>query len=187
MGYIFIIFVVTVVIFTILKQNEKSKGDKDKQTPPTSVKPKVPKPQIKILNRDGDSYEDEYHTYIAGVNHHASKYDIGGFCGWITNDFTNDYNPKAMGIYNSFGKLLGYIPEKELKDYLRWCRNEPTPCVGFIFIEDGMLCGRVKTLLPCNKDFMETEFTKYLQWVRDNYGSSFIPKTMTIEFQTNDE
>lgn len=97
-----------------------------------------------MLNREGDTQDDEWHTYIAGVSYHISKYDIGGFTGWIENDINNAHDSKAMGIYNSFGKLLGYIPAKELLDYRLWCDSKPQPCIGFVYIEDGQYRGRVK-------------------------------------------
>lgn len=144
-------------------------------------------PAIKLLNREGDANEDEWHTYIAGVNHHAGAGDIGGFTGWIENDYRNSYDRKAMGIYNSAGKLLGYIPAKELQNYRVWCSAKPQPCVGFIYFEDGQIRGRVKTLRPCNKEFIETEFSKYLQWVNDNYGKAYLPKSMSVTYQASDE
>ena len=135
-----------------------------------------------MLNREGDTQDDEWHTYIAGVSYHISKYDIGGFTGWIENDNTNAYDAKAMGVYNSFGKLLGYIPAKELLDYRLWCDSKPQPCIGFVYIEDGQYIGRVKILRPCNEDFLQTEFSRYLQWVNDNYGKEYLPKSMSMNF-----
>lgn len=140
------------------------------------------RPIIKMLNREGDTQDDEWHTYIAGVSYRISKYDIGGFTGWIENDNTNAYDAKAMGVYNSFGKLLGYIPAKELADYRLWCNTKPMPCVGFVYIEDGQYRGRVKILRPCNEDFLKTEFSRYLQWVNDNYGKEYLPKSMSMNF-----
>ena len=142
------------------------------------------KPVLQILNREGDVHEDEWHTYIAGLPHHASKYDIGGFSGWVEADYNNKYDRNAMGVYNSFGKLLGYIPAKEVLDYRVWCGVEPQPCVGFIYNEDGQLRGRVKILRPCNEDFLQTEFSRYLQWVNDNYGEEYLPKTLDMTFDT---
>ena len=140
------------------------------------------KPAIIMLNRDGDLHEDEWHTYIAGLTHHISKYDIGGFTGWVEVDNLNKLDPNAMGIYNSFGKLLGYIPAKELLDYREWCEARPLPCVGFIFVEDGTARGRVKILRPCNEFFLEKEFSRYLQWVKNNYGDEYLPKSMAMHF-----
>lgn len=98
-------------------------------------------PAIRMINRDGDTHDDEWHTYIAGLSHHISKHDIGGFAGWIENDLNNAHDSKAMGVYNSFGKLLGYIPAKELPDYRHWSDGLPMPSVGFIYIEDGQYRG----------------------------------------------
>lgn len=148
------------------------------------VKKLKKKPKIVILNREGDIQEDEWYTYIAGLPYHASKYDIGGFTGWVENDLNNAHDSKAMGVYSSFGKLLGYIPAKELSDYRHWSDGLPMPCVGFIYIEDGQYRGRVKILRPCNEEFLQTEFSRYLQWVKDNYGAEYLPKSMSMQFET---
>ncbi|MBD5391267.1 hypothetical protein HDR66_00495 [bacterium] len=140
------------------------------------------KPVLQMLNREGDMHEDEWHTYIAGLPHHASKYDIGGFSGWVEADYNNKYDRNAMGVYNSFGKLLGYIPAKELSEYREWCDAQSQPCVGFIYSEDGQLRGRIKILHPCNEEFLEKEFSRYLQWVRNNYGEEYLPKTLDMTF-----
>lgn len=145
------------------------------------AKPKIAKPKIKMLNRDGDVHEDEWHTYIAGLKYHISKYDIGGFTGYVVNDPTNSHDSKAMAICSGI-KLLGYIPAKELTDYRKWCEAKPQPCVGFVYVEDGQYRGRVKILRPCNEEFLQTELSRYLQWVRDNYGSEYLPKTMSMQF-----
>lgn len=168
------VIVAVVCLFVMLKIKF---GGSDKIQSPALVQ--SPKPIIKMLNRDGDVHEDEWHTYIAGVNHHASKYDIGGFCGYVANDPTNAHDPDAMGVYNSF-KMLGYISAKELKDYRRWCDAGAMPCVGFVFLEDGQMHGLIKVLKPCNNAFLETEFSRYLQWVKDNYGSEYLPKNLTM-------
>ncbi len=126
--------------------------------------------------------EDEWHTYIAGLPHHISKYDIGGFAGWVEADYFNKFDPDAVGVYNSFGKLLGYIPAKEALGYKQWCDAQPHPCVGFIFVEDDQLRGRVKILRPCNEEFLKEEFTRYLQWVKNNYGEEYLPKSMSMQF-----
>lgn len=161
-----------------------------KSTPKTSEsKLKIPrkKPVIQMLNREADWQEDGWHTYIAGLHHHVSKYDIGGFTGWVENDHGNTYDSNAMGVFNSFGKLLGYIPAKELSDYRAWCDAKPQPCVGFVFVEDGQIRGKVKILRPCNEEFLQKGFSSYLQWVNDNFGSEYLPKSMNMTFNTEEQ
>ena len=139
------------------------------------------KPVIQMLNREGDMQEDERHTYIAGLHYHVSKYDIGGFTGWVAHDTDNTHDRRARGVYNSFGKLLGYIPARELDDFIAWCDSKPVPCVGFIYTDNGEIRGRVKMLLPCNAEFLQTGFSNYLQWVCDNYGAEYLPKSMSMQ------
>lgn len=141
-----------------------------------------PKPVIKMLNREGDTHEDEWHTYIAGLSHRTSEFDAGGFMGWVENDPHNFYDIEAMGVYNSFGRLLGYIPKKELDDYRHWCAGAAMPCMGYIFSEEGQIRGRVKILRPCNEEFLKTEFSRYAQWVYENKGKDYLPKTTSLDF-----
>ena len=178
-----VIYVIATALIILCVMGYVLIAEKNKK-PQTQLTPTAPMPTIKMLNRDGDPEDDEWHTYIAGINYRASKYDIGGFSGWVGPDPDNAYDPNAMGVYNAFGKLLGYIPAKELKEYRKWCGAQPQPCVGFIYEEDGEKRGRVKILRPCNTEFLETEFSRYLQWVNDNYGKEYLPKTMSMQFDT---
>lgn len=177
-----ILAVLAILLLSVMKSiNDSSQQNQSK----TSSSTRQSKPVIKMLNREGDVQEDEWHTYIAGLSHHASKYNIGGFTGIVANDVNNTRFPDAMGVYNSSGKLLGYIPAKDLNEYREWCDAMPQPCVGFIFEEDGELRGRVKILRPCNEEFIQQEFTRYLQWVNDNYGKKYLPPTMSMQFDIN--
>ena len=138
-----------------------------------------------MLNREGDPDEDEWYTYIAGVPYHGSTSDIGGFTGYVLNDLFNEHDANAMAVCRGNDmKLLGYIPAKELSEYHEWSDGWPMPCVGFIYIEDGQYRGRVKILRPCNEEFLQTEFSRYLQWIKDNYGNEYLPKTMSMRFNT---
>ena len=174
--HVFLIVIIVLLFFVIIG----SKANKSKKDDPNSSLAVTPK--LKMLNREGDSYIDEWHTYIAGVKHCVSKNDIGGFCGCVVNDINNKYDNKAMGIY-THGKLLGYIPAAELKAYREWSETDPMPCVGFIYSEGNELRGKVKILRPCNLKFLEVEFSKYLQWVNDNYGKQYLPPTMSMQFE----
>lgn len=133
------------------------------------------RPAITMLNRKGESWADEYQTYIAGVPYHASRRDIGGFSGYVANDAGNTHDRNAMGVYNSDGKLLGFVPARELRDYRDWCGASTVPCIGFIHVEDGQLCGRVKMALPCNQDFVNDVFSRYRDWIRKNHGERYVP------------
>lgn len=174
----FTILIAVLIVGWVLNLFSSPKNKKDK--PRRRLKTM---PSFHMINREGDSREDEWHTYIAGLPHHASKYDIGGFTGWIENDSLNTHDSKAMAIYNSAGKQLGYIPAKELTDYRDWSDAKPLPCMGFIYEDEDHLRGRVKILLPCNEEFLQTEFNRYAQWVYDNYGVEYLPKSMGMQFK----
>lgn len=180
-GFWIVIIIVIVLVWAVVSTAKAESGSNSSKQ--NSFKKK---PVLKMLNREGDLHEDEWHTYIAGVKYHAYKYDIGGFYGWVGPDKDNLHDNKAMGIYASFdskGKLLGYIPAKELSDYREWCDAQPQPCVGFIFVEDGEMRGRVKILRPCSEEFLEKEFSRYLQWFKDNFGTKYVPKSKNMQFE----
>lgn len=167
--------ILTVIMFIFEKLSSSKNKNEIKRLPPDT--------SIRMLNREGDPDEDEWHTYIAGVKHrNLSGNDIGGFCGYVVNDSENTYDSKAMGVYS--GKLLGYIPASELGEYREWCNGEPMPCVGYIYKEKGEWRGRVKILRPCNADFIREEFTRFISWVENNYGPSFVPKEIKWEFDS---
>lgn len=142
--------------------------------------------KIKMLNREGQPFTDEMQTYIAGLKHHITKADIGGFTGLVVPEPTNKHDRNAMGVYNSSGKLLGYIPASELRDYRKWCEAQPQPCAGFIYAEDGELRGRVKIVRPCNAEFIKDRFTSYFQWIKDNVGDAYLPKNLSMKFDVED-
>lgn len=192
---ILIIFVIIggFVAASMINKDPRFKGSSSTSKPaPTSrhtSTPKsptvkfLPKPNIKMLEEEGDIHEDEYHTYIAGLHHYIAYEDVGGFSGYVVADPNNAFDNKAMAVCNDKMKILGYIPAKELDDYRDWSDAKPLPCVGFIFIEDKQIRGRVKVLHPCNEQFLQDEFSRYLQWVNDNYGSAYLPKDLKIEFE----
>lgn len=172
-------------IYYIILKNKEVKVNEWQSSPKSSYSHDMRKktmPAFKILHRNGSPSADEWYTYIAGTYYHTSIHDIGGFCGWVENDKENEQDPNAMAIYNNKGKHLGFIPAKELSDYRNWCDAEPQPCVGLIYVEEGQIRGRVKILRPCNKEFLETEFSKYLNWVNKNYGPDYLPKEMGMQF-----
>ncbi len=167
-------FVIICLIFSRMANKSENKQSQTYRHKITSDDRPTPPVSVVMLNRDGDTYEDEWHTYIAGVSYHCSENDIGGYSGYVMLDEDNLKDKRARGIYSQT-KLLGYIPANELIDYIDWSDGRPCPCVGFIFIEDGQLRGRVKILRPCNQDFLKTEFNSYLTWVRKNYGDKYVP------------
>lgn len=172
-----IIAIALVCLYLWMKSKANERMENDWQ--PQSYRRK---PSLRLLNREGDPDEDEWHTYIAGLPYHAATHDVGGFWGWIEHEVGNKYDRNAMAVYNSSGKLLGYIPAKEVSDYRDWCDSQPVPCTGYIYIEEGQLRGRVKALMPCNEEFLQEEFSRYLQWVNDNVGPEYVPKNLQMTF-----
>ncbi len=174
MTWIIVVICVVVFLFAISGNSKENKKT-------TTIKLRKPELIIKMLNREGDLHEDEWHTYIAGVPHHAFKSDVGGFCGYVANDPNNSYDKNAVAVYSKL-KLFGYIPARELADYRAWSEGAVMPCVGFIYIEDGQLRGRVKILKPCSLEFLQEGFANYINWIKDTHGEKYIPRNITWVF-----
>lgn len=174
-AWIIIIIALFFLLLNHFGRAEKAKDAKARRDCP-------PIPAIKILDRPGDSEEDEWHTYIAGINYRAVNSDLGGFVGYVTPDPGNRHSPIAMAVITASGKLLGYIPAKEVGDFREWCSVRPVPCVGFICRKDGQFAGRVKALLPCSREFMQKEFTRYFEWVNAHYGAPYLPDLDNVIF-----
>ena len=175
------------------KENKKEEHqEKPNQTISEPVKiPKVKRPNnrpvMKLLNRSGQPFIDEQYICIAGLKYHTSPSDMGWFSGWIDADVGNPVDSRARGVFNSKGKLLGFVPAKELDDYIAWSGGKPMPCVGFIFEEEGQIRGRAKVVKPCNPAFLQDQFSRFSQWVVDNYGIEYAPKSIEIEFDVDDD
>ena len=93
MTWIIVVICVVVFLFAISGNSKENKKT-------TTIKLRKPELIIKMINRDGDFYEDEWHTYIAGLQHNVDRSDVGGFCGYIANQPDNPYDKKAVAEYS---------------------------------------------------------------------------------------
>ena len=53
-------------------------------------------------------------TSIAGINFRATEDDCGPILGYVERDLTNEYDPRAVGVYRPNGELLGFVSSKDL-------------------------------------------------------------------------
>ena len=81
----------------------------------------------------------DYFCKIAGVQYRNDARDIGGFLGYVCSEPTNPHDKNAIAVYRNDGKLIGYIPKDEIKDFREWSAKDNLPCVGFI--KDGDYVG----------------------------------------------
>lgn len=117
----------------------------------------------------------EYICKIAGITHHASSSDIGGFVGVVCSDPTNPHDSKAVGIYSETGKLLGYIPKDELKEFREWTSRDPLPCIGYIRKGDSTdLYGKIK-IIDGDRNITAIHMIKYAIWMIENFGAEYVP------------
>lgn len=138
-----------------------------------SAQKKTPKKEMKISVKVSTS--PDYFCKIAGVQYRNDVQDIGGFLGYVCSELTNPHDKNAIAIYRNDGKLIGYIPKDEIKDFREWSAKDNLPCVGFI--KDGGdlgLYGKVK-VLDTDADETEFEIVKFVKWLVSNFGVKFIP------------
>lgn len=124
-------------------------------------KPRVKEAVVKTLDLPDDNKTGIFESKIAGISLRCTEADKGIFHGIIYNEDNNPYNSKAMAIVSLNKKLIGYIPENELKDYYDWCNGIPVTCVGFIksFVNERgaqIVFGKVYAIKPCNTNFVES-------------------------------
>ena len=104
---------------------------------------KTPENELSISVKVSSS--PEYYTKIAGAQYRNDARDIGGFLGYVCSEPNNPYDKNAVAIYRNDGKLLGYIPKDETKDFREWSTKENLPCIGYIKDGDDVaIYGRVK-------------------------------------------
>lgn len=126
--------------------------------------------------------ETEYFCKIAGA-HHRNK-DEGAFIGVVTNDPDNEYDKNAIAIYRNDGKLMGYIPREEQRDFRKWSDRDPLPCIGYVRYGDYVdMYGSVK-VIDADKRLTELHIMKFVRWLVENYGVQFIPNDFTVDSAT---
>jgi hypothetical protein len=123
--------------------------------------------------------ETEYFCSIAGVSHHNDEDNIGGFIGYCMADPKNRHDKNAIGIYESGGRLVGYIPKDEQKNFKAWSKRDPLPCIGFIEEFDDRLRGKVKVIDAC-PELTELHMFKFIRWLILNHGKGFIPSNIKV-------
>ena len=138
-----------------------------------SAQKKTPKKEMKISVKVSTS--PDYFCKISGVQYRNDVRDIGGFLGYVCPEPTNPHDKNAIAIYRNDGKLIGYIPKDEIKDFREWSAKDNLPCVGFIKDGDDVeLYGKVK-VLDTDADETELETVKFVKWLVSNFGVKFIP------------
>ena len=133
---------------------------------------------VQTLDLPDDEEEGVYESKIAGVTLRCTESDKGIFHGIIYNEEDNPYNNNAMAIVSMKKKLLGYIPDNELKDYWYWSNGLPVSCVGFIksFVNDEgqkILYGKVYAIKPCNTKFVQSTTCELIEEIEQNHFLSF--------------
>lgn len=152
----------------------------------SSAEPRVVKQNSLITFRpDGTGgrtlQETEYFCSIAGVHY---RYDYeDSFIGYAQFDPYNEFDSNAIAIYTLSGKLVGYIPKVEQKDYRRWTDRETLPCIGIIREGyDGKYRGKVK-VIDADRSLTERHIIKFVIWMVDKYGVAFVPKEFKAHYK----
>lgn len=182
-----ILFVMVYYLVSSDKKNESSaKQQQTFKSNPTyspntirdTPKPKQKEIIVKTLDLPDDEEDGIYIFNIAGITYHCNLSDQGIFNGIIYNESTNKYNPEAMAIVSMNKKLLGYVSEDELDDYLIWCDEKPVTCVGYIstFINDygkKTLYGKVFAIKPCNSEFVKKTTQNIINEIKESENLTF--------------
>ena len=110
-------------------------------------------------------------VYLSGVRHYCTRKDVGFFTGTVFNEKSNQYNKKAMAVYNNQkGRVVGHVPEAILEDYRKWCKDNCV-CVGYVFFDGEHLLGRIRAYHPTlEKEIMMKDITEYARVVCEHFG-----------------
>ena len=146
----------------------------DKKNPSKSAAsgrfPATPSEDVSIFTEILD--RETNNIFIAGLEHHCAKKDVGFFTGKIFNESTNAYDRKAMAIgSNQAGRIIGYVPAAILSEYRGWCNRKECRCVGFIFFDGEHLRGRVRAYLPDTEpEKIVQDAQEYISLAADHFG-----------------
>lgn len=137
---------------------------------------------VKSLNIADDEESGLYEFKINGLQFYCTKYDECVFEGVVFNESNNPYNKNAMAVVNMTPKILGYVPEADLKEYRGWSKGNSFPCIGFIrcFVNEfgeEKIFGRATAIKPCNPKFVDRmkkelieEYKKELSRLQEKFG-----------------
>lgn len=171
---LFIFFAIVAVIVAIAKATNPHENANNNES--TII-------DVIMLNTEPEYNDYKFNTFISGVTHHAKKDDVGPFIGIVAPEPTNQYDKKAMAIYNIEGRLLGYIGKQDLNSYREWSDCKPCHCVGYIQNDDDTYNGRINAIRPYNMDFVKEEIGSYLRWYKNKYGSENISLELKEQFE----
>lgn len=85
-----------------------------------------------------------FYTSVAGINFRCKQEDLGSVIGYVQQEPTNEYNPKAVGVYRVNGSLLGYIPDKDLELFYNFKGDD---------YDKMVFSGNIKQIRRLGKDF----------------------------------
>ncbi len=134
-----ILLIVVAIVATIFVVSRKWSGEQPSEESAVEVTYPPRSTSTGILD------DDVKEVFIAGLQHHCTRGDIGPFSGVVFNEKDNPADKNAMAIGDHYTKkIIGYIPNSILSDYRKWAGKSSRPCVGFIFWDGEYLRGQCR-------------------------------------------
>ena len=127
---------------------------------------------IKVFTGVLDRSPDINDVFVAGVQHHCTRKNVGFFTGLVYNQKDNPYDKKAMAIgCHQTSKIVGYVPSAILDSYRKWCDKSNCPCCGYIFFDGESLKGRIRAYLPSHDQAeILRDMQEYANLVCEHFG-----------------
>lgn len=160
---ILIIFaVIFIAVIAVISSTDSVNKNSDSSSEIEIVFHETPDP-------DGEPFS-KFYCYIAGLSYHQESIQLGGFVGYGIWDRQNAYDKLAIAIYNSNGKLYGYVPKEMHKEYLSYFPDKaPAFIVGYVEIDaDRTLHGKAYFVRNHSWEYAKYEISDLIKWVRKN-------------------
>ena len=105
------------------------------------------------LEEDSDTFD------VTGLRYYCTLKDVGRIVGYVKPDPSNVHDNRAQAVIRSDGKLIGYIPRKQLDMYHDFnLANVVCPFVGEIEVDNrGWMQAEIKVIIPSSQEYVEEE------------------------------
>lgn len=122
----FIILVIAAIVYWAVKAQKKEQQEKQEAD-------ELRQQLVTALEELKAEHPDEIEMYIAGAQYHDGV-EGAGFIGYTKREPDNEYDRRAVAIYDNEHRHVGYVPRSYLGEYYKSAKNKNDEyvCIGYI-------------------------------------------------------